>query len=119
MPSLIIHTPDYQLVREGTISFEDSFSTGVGRGFALNRTILRQIIPSGEINPGWRVVLLCKNRRLRAEGNLVKLIPAEIHGAPWFTKNGIRRYDVHMENLVMVQYRPEPLNRNGVGVTYP
>ena len=116
MPSLVIHAPEYQLVREGAKSFEDTFETGIGEAYALNSTILRQVFPEGMIRPGWRVVLLCKDRRRRAEGELARLEPAIKDGRPWFTKNHIRRYDVYVENFEMVPYRPEALNRNGVAV---
>jgi len=116
MPSLVIHAPEYQLVREDTKSFEDTFETGVGKAYALNCTILGQVLLGGMIRPGWRVVLLCKDRRRRAEGNLVRLEPETKDGRPWFTKNGIRRYNVYVENFEMVPYRPEALNRNGVAV---
>ena len=94
----------------------DTFETGIGKAYALNSTILRQVLPEGMIRPGWRVVLLCKDRKHRAEGELVNLEPAIKDGRPWFTKNHIRRYDVYVENFEMVQYRSEALNRNGVAV---
>jgi hypothetical protein len=110
MPSLVIHAPDYQVYENDKKSFKDTFETGVGRGYALNSTILRQI-PSVD-----RVVLLCKDKRRRAEGDLVKLEPATKDGKPWFTNNHIRRYDVYVENFKLVPYRFEELNRNGVAV---
>jgi hypothetical protein len=61
-------------------------------------------------------VLLCKDRRYRADGKLVRLEPATIDGKPWLTKNGIRRYNVYVEDFEMVPYRPGALNRNGVTV---
>jgi len=118
MPSLVIHAPEYQLAREDTKSFDDIFRTGIGKGYALNSTILRQVFPEGMIHPGWRVVLLCKDRgrERRAEGELVRLEPAIKDGRPWFTKNRIRRYDVYVENFEMVPYKSEALNKNGVAV---
>jgi hypothetical protein len=110
VPSLVIHAPEYQLGREDTKSFKDTFDTGVGKAYALNRTIYYQI------HPGCRVVLLCKDRRRRAEGKLVKLEPAIKNGRRCVTKNGIQRYDVYVENFEMVPYSPEALNRNGVAV---
>jgi len=115
MPSLVIHAPEYQ-VREGARSFKDTFNSGIGEAYALNSSILRQVFPEGMIRPDWRVVLLCKDRRHRAEGRLARLEPAIRDGRPWFTKNGIRRYDVYVEDFEMVPYRPEALNRNGVAV---
>ncbi len=116
MPSLVIHAPEYQLVREGTKSFEDTFQSGIGEAYALNSTILRNVFSEGVIRLGWRVVLLCKDRRRRAEGELVRLEPAMRNGRPWFTGNHIRRYDVYVRNFKIVPYRPESLNRNGVAV---
>ena len=115
MSSLVLHAPEHQL-REGAKSFEDTFETGVGEAYALNKTILRQVFPESMIRPGWRVVLLCKEKGLRAEGELVRLKPAIKDGRPWFTKNHIPRYDVYVKNFKMVPYRPEALNRNGVAV---
>jgi hypothetical protein len=116
MPSLVINAPDYQLPRKGTKSFKDTFETGVGRAYALNWTILQQVIPDGAVQPDWRVVLLWKDKKCRAEGKLIRIVPAEEDAVPLFTKNGIRRYDVHAEKFAMVPYRPEKLNRNGVAV---
>jgi hypothetical protein len=56
------------------------------------------------------VVLLCKDTEKRAEGKLVKLVPTGK------TDNGIERYDVYFENIKMVPYKAERLNRNGVAV---
>jgi len=77
---------------------------------------LGQVFPEGKIRSGWRVVLLCKDKRRRAEGELVQLKPAIKDGRLWSTKNHIQRYDVYVKNFKMVPYRPEALNRNGVEV---
>jgi hypothetical protein len=116
MPSLVIHAPEYQLFSEGAKSFEDTFNTGRGEAYALNSTILRQVYPGDTICSGWRVVLLCKDKRRRAEGELIKLEPATKDGGPWYAKNHIRRYNVYVKNFKIVAYRPEALNRNGVAV---
>ena len=110
MPSLVIHTPEYQLVREDAKSFEDTFESGVGSAYALNSRIHKQI------HDGCRVVLLCKKRRLRAEGQLIRLEPAMKDGRPWITENHIQRYNVFVQNFKMVPYISEALNRNGVAV---
>ena len=110
MPSLVIHTPDSQLGREGTQSFEETFRSGVGSAYALNSKIYPQI------HLGCRVVLLCKDRSLRAEGQLVHLEPAIRNGIPWITGNYIPRYNVHVKNFEMVPYKSEALNKNGVAV---
>lgn len=116
MPSLVIHAPDYQTYQEDKQSFDDTFKSGKGNAYALNKTILARLQPEGTVMPGWRVALLCKNSKLRAEGELVGIKPAIKNGGPWFTKNGIRRYDVYIKNIEMVPYRPEALNRNGVAI---
>lgn len=111
MPSLIIHAPEHQLGREDTKSFSDTFNTRIGKAYALNSKIHSQI------SLGCRVVLLCKDKKLRAEGELDKLILAKTKDdKPWVTKNHIKRYDVHVKNFKMVSYRPEALNRNGVAI---
>ena len=55
-------------------------------------------------------MLLSKDERKRAEGKLVRLVPTIKAG------NGIQRYDVHVEGLRKVPYKPEDINRNGVAV---
>ena len=110
MPSLVMHAPECQIIVKNKKSFTDTFETGIGRGYALNSTILRQI------SPGCQVVLLCKDRECRAEGILVKLEPGIKDGEPWFTTNHIRRYNVYVEKFEMVPYKSEKLNKNGVAV---
>jgi hypothetical protein len=112
MPSLVIHAPEYQVFENDKKSFKDTFETGVGRGYALNNTILRQI------SPGCRVVLLCKDEGCRAEGELVKLEPAMKDGRLWKTSNHIQRYHVHVRNFKRVPFRTEKLNRNGINIIY-
>jgi hypothetical protein len=105
MSTLVIHAPR-QKVQPGGYwkSFERIFELSVGFGYAIASTLFAQL------NPGDGVVLLDKDKRLRAEGKLVKLEPAGKAG------NGVARYDVHIGNLKMVPYKPESLNRNGVAV---
>jgi len=110
MSTLIIHTPDYQLGREDTKSFEDTFKTGIGKAYAIYKGIC------GKIHADCEVVLLCKDRMLRAEGRLLKLECAKKDGKPWLTKNGIQRYDVYVKDFKMVPYKSEALNHCGVAV---
>ncbi|MEW6067616.1 MAG: hypothetical protein AB1610_04925 [Nitrospirota bacterium] len=110
MPSLVIHAPEYQVVQVGKKSFINTFNTGIGEGYAINRRLF------GQIYPGCRVILLCNDKRCRAEGELVKLEPAMRDGKRLITKNGIPRYDVYIKNLTTVTYKPERLNHNGVAV---
>jgi hypothetical protein len=77
---------------------------GKGQGYAIAQNL------SAQLSEGCRVVLLSKDQKLRAEGKLKALIAtkkAEI---------GVQRYDVYMENMKRVPYKPESLNRYGVSV---
>lgn len=104
MLSLIINAPKQQEISRNAQSFEQTLSTGIGAGYAINRNLFQQI------HPGCKVVLLSKDRKLRAEGELIRLVPT------CKTKNGIQRYDVHVSGFVKVPYRSERLNRNGVAL---
>ena len=105
MSTLVIHAPR-QKVQPGDYwkSFERIFDLSIGYGYAINARLFAQL------TSGDGVALLDKNKKLRAEGKLVKLTPAGKAG------NGVPRYDVHIAGLKMVPYRPESLNRNGVAV---
>ena len=106
MPALVIHTPQYR-VADGERSFEQVLNTGVGVGYALTSNM--SSLPSGTA-----VVLLRKDtRRRRAEGKLIKLVPTG-----QVTRNGRRRYDVHVRDLKIVEYKPESLDRFGVQMIY-
>jgi hypothetical protein len=104
MPSLVINAPRNQVHENKKKSFDSTFGTGVGDGYAINRNLFSQIYP------GCGVVLLSKDQKLRAEGKLVKLVPS------FKTGNGIQRYDVYVKDFKRVPYLPERLNRNGVAV---
>lgn len=104
MPSLVINAPKQQVVLNNKKSFQETFGSGIGQGYAIWRTLFNQIYP------GCKVVLLCKDERRRGEGILEKLVPTDK------TINGIQRYDVHIRDLRIVSYKPENLNRNGVAV---
>jgi hypothetical protein len=104
MSKLVIHAPRSKSQQEGKRSFAETIATSIGDGYAISLTLFRQL------DPGDGVIVLNKDTRQRAEGTLVRLQP---NGA---TGSGIQRYDVFMQNLVMVPYQSEPLNRNGVAV---
>lgn len=111
MPTLVLHAPEHQLGRKDTKSFIDTFNTQIGKAYALNSKIHCQITFD------CRVVLLCKDKQLRADGELDKLIPATTEdGRLWITGNGIQRYDIYVKNFELVDYKPEKLNRNGVAI---
>ncbi len=104
MAILVINAPKWRVRQENAKSFEKTFQSGIGDGYAISKNLFDQL------SPMCVVVLLSKDQKLRAEGRLIKLVPTTK------TKNGIQRYDVYIENLTMVPYRPERLNRNGVAV---
>jgi len=102
MYSLVINAPKQQVGKNNKKSFKDILYTGIGQGYALNKSILEKI------QIGCKVIVLSKDQRLRAEGTLIELIPTEM------TNNHIQRFDVKIENLKNTQYKSEDLNRNGV-----
>lgn len=110
MPALAIHAPDREADGGDKKSFEDTLRTGIGKAYALNKRVLH------EISPGCVVILLCKDRKRRAEGRLLRIEPTMEGGRPSFTGNHIARYDVHVEGFEQVDYKTEALNRNGVAV---
>lgn len=104
MAMLVINAPRWRVQQENAKSFERTFHSGVGDGYAISKNLFDQL------SPGCGVVLLSKDQKLRAEGKLIRLVPTTK------ANNGIQRYDVYIENLTRVPYRPEHLNRNGVAV---
>ena len=102
MRTLVIHAPD-EKARLGAASFEQIMSSGIGPGYAVSLTDV------GRLAPQSAVVLLRKDRRrARAEGRLVRLA-----ATGQYTRNGRERYDVHVQGLQLVSYRPEKLTRFG------
>jgi hypothetical protein len=104
MSTLVIHAPHQKVQEENKRSFRQTFESRIGDEYA---------IPSGlvaQLHPGCTVVLLSKDEEKRAEGKLVKLVPKSK------TNNGIQRYDVYIDKLKMVPYKPEALLRTGIAV---
>jgi hypothetical protein len=105
MPTLIIHASDAR-ARKGSKSFESVLDDGIGDGYALSSDQYQRL------EKGDPVVLLRKDRnKRRAEGRLVELV-----ATGRTTPQGLQRYDVYLEDLKWVEYKPEPLNRYGVNV---
>ncbi len=104
MSTLVIHAPRAKVEEEQKRSFKTTLQSGVGDEYAIASSLVRRL------SPGCKVVVLSKDEGLRAEGELVMLVPKSK------TANGIQRYDVHVKNLKIVPYKPERLNRNGVAV---
>jgi len=76
----------------------------MGEGFAIASTLV------GGVKPGMPVIVLNKQRRLRAEGTVVRLEPTVKAG------NGLQRYNVWMRDLELKPYADEAVNRCGVGI---
>jgi hypothetical protein len=104
MAILVINAPRWRVGQENARSFEEILRLGIGEGYAIYNNIFDQLFP------GCGVVVLDKDRNLRAEGQLTRLVPTNR------TNNGIQRYDVYIRNLIEVPYRAECLNRCGVAV---
>ena len=104
MTTLVIHAPSGKTQQEGKKSFDDTLKDGIGDRYAIDRNSYRQL------DSGCDVVLLDKDTKRRAEGTLVRLEEA---GS---TETGMLRYNVHIENLRMVTYKPERLTRCGIAV---
>jgi hypothetical protein len=104
MATLVIHAPLQKALQQGKRSFAQTFATGIGDGYAIARRLFQQL------SPGDGVILLDKDTLQRAEGTIAGLQP---NG---WTGNGIQRYDVLLQNLAMVPYQSDSLNRNGVAV---
>ena len=104
MATLVIHAPQATAGTDGKWSFDNTFESGIAKGYAIAHSFwLRS-------HTGCKVVLLSKDERKRAEGRVVRLEPTEK------ANNGIQRYNVHMEDLKRVPYKPEALNRQGVAL---
>ena len=104
MPTLVIHAPKDKAQPESSRSFETIFMLGVGDGYAIPQKLVAQL------SPGCGFVLLNKVSEKRAEGKLVKLVQTGN------INNDVGIYEVHFENMRMVQYKTERLDKNGVGV---
>ncbi len=104
MATLVLHAPSWKENEDGAKSFEQICSSGVGAGYAIPQH-LRDLL-----HAGCGVVVLNKDRELRAEGTIVRLEPTGK------TESGMVRYDVHIHNLRPAAYKPEMLRRTGIDV---
>ena len=103
--TLVIHAPKQTVESENKRSFEATMSSGVGDEYAIHENLVALL------SPGCKVLLLSKDERKQAEGELVQLIPRSK------TSNGIQRYDVHISHLKRVTYRGDEIKLNRCGVT--
>lgn len=105
MTTLYLNVPKDKVDGEGKKSYADTLASAIGSGYA---------IPMGQAMQcaaGSNVVLLCQVTGQRAEGKLKTLkLTGEKAG------NGMVRYDVYMEDLAAVPYRPAPANFGRTGV---
>jgi hypothetical protein len=104
MTTLVIHASLEMAQQQGKRSFDQTLAFGVGDAYALSRSQFQQV------GPGDRLLMLEKETGRCAGGTVVGLQP---NG---WTLNGMRRYDVLMENMVMVPYQNVLLKRWGVAV---
>jgi hypothetical protein len=104
MTTLVIHAPKTKVESGQLHSFQDYFKTGIGIGYIIAKNKAISLIPP------ITVVLLDKDQKLRAEGNLIKIVPTRK------TPRGKQRYDVHFNGQRMVPYKPESIDRYGVSI---
>lgn len=104
MNALVIHAPKGKATLEAKRTFESTIKTGIGDGYAIPKKY------HSMIHPECKVIVLSKDQKLRAEGKLDKLVQSGK------ADNGIIRYDVHIKELCIVEYKPECLCRTGISV---
>jgi len=93
-------------VKENRRTFESTLAKGVGDRYAIFGRLVRQL------SPGCPVILLSKDEKRQAEGRLTKLERLRT-----LTKSGVPTYDVHIEDLKVVNYRGDEIKLNRCGVT--
>lgn len=105
MTILYLNVPKDKVDGEGKKSYADTVNSAVGSGYAIPMGQAIQCVP------GSGVVLLCQMTGQRAEGKIKTLkMTGEVAG------NGIVRYDVRMEGLVAMPYKPPPANFGRTGI---
>ena len=105
MTTLYLNVPKDKVDGEGKKSYADTLNSAVGSGYAIPMGQAMQCVA------GSGVVLLCQATGQRAEGKIKALtMTGQVAG------NGIVRYDVHMEALAAVPYRPAPANFGRTGI---
>lgn len=105
MCTLVISTPNHKVVERGSRSFDVVIKTGIGVGYAIFKKDEQKWVK------GRKVVVLRKDKdQKRAEGSLDKIVATGKH-----TTQGYNLFDIYIDNLTVVNYKPENLNRLGVG----
>jgi len=101
-PTLVINVPRTKV---NSATGWDSFDSVVRSGVAPDCIILESDM--AKLSAKFKVVLLDKTDEKRVEADGVRLDPTTKAG------NNQQRYNVYFDNPVRVNYKPEPVNRNG------
>lgn len=99
---LVIHAPTSKAQSERKRSFSETVDTKVGDGYALSRNEYPLAMKCSE------VIVLDNERENRAKGRLVRI---EQEG---WTRSGMPRYNIHMDNLRIERYEYVKVNRRGI-----
>lgn len=107
MTTLYLNVPKDKVDGEGKKSYADTLASAIGGGYAMSMDNALKCVP------GSSVVLLCQATGQRAQGKVKALkMTGEVTGS------GIVRYDVYMEDLEAVPYRPAPANFGRTGILF-
>ena len=105
MVILYLNVPKDKVDDQDKKSYEDTLNSALGSGYAMSMENALKCVP------GSAVVLLCQATEQRAQSRIKAL---KLTGEK--TGGGMVRYDVHMEDLTSVPYRPAPANFGRTGV---
>ncbi len=105
MTTLYLNVPKDKVDGAGKKSYEDTMKSAVGSSYAIPMSQAVQCVSGSD------VVLLCQATGQRTEGKRTELKPT---GET--TGSGMVRYDVYMEDLTPMPYRPAPSSFGRTGV---
>jgi hypothetical protein len=95
--------------QQGTSGFFRTFQTIVANGIGPDYAIYSSIV--SQIHSGLKVVVFDRDQQLRAEGTLATYVAKRKAG------NGVRRFDLQIDNLHHVPYMSPPaVNHCGVAL---
>jgi hypothetical protein len=97
MATLVINAHLRMAQQQGKLCFAQTLATGIGNGFVISSSQLQQL---GTVN---NLMLLAGQRRSTACGREVGWTSAE------WSDSQRQRYDVLMQNMVIVPYQNVPL----------
>lgn len=89
----------------GEKSYADTLKSAIGSGYAMSMDNALKCVSGSD------VVLLCQATGQRAQGK-IKALKLTVEK----TGSGMVRYDVYMEDIAAVPYRPAPANFGRAGV---